>query len=166
MSYLNIHQGITKTKSSVIRASRTTIAALVIVIAVSTVWAQSVLPLPQPTVSTVPPNGDVNPYGVAFVPYHVASGLTLQPDDILVSNFNNSLNLQGTGTTVIRVNANGQQSVFYQSPIPLGDSRPPWVWFSGVSSLWATPPPLMAPLPLCRRDRFRSSMATASLSEA
>ena len=119
MSYINIYQDITKSKSSVVRASMMTIAALVIVIAASTVWAQSVLPLPQPTVSTVPPNGDVNPYGVAFVPYHVASGLTLQPDDILVSNFNNNLNLQGTGTTIIRVNANGQQSLFYQSPNPV-----------------------------------------------
>ncbi len=118
MSYINIYQGITKSKSSVVRASGMTIAALVMVITVS-VWAQSVLPLPQPTVSTVPPNGDVNPYGVAFVPYHVASGLTLQPDDILVSNFNNNLNLQGTGTTIIRVNANGQQSLFYRSSNPV-----------------------------------------------
>ncbi len=112
MSYAKI----TNCKSFAVCASRITIAVLAMVITVSTVWAQPLLPLPQPTVSTVPPNGDVNPYGVVFVPHAVAGGLTLQPDDILVSNFNNNLNLQGTGTTIIRVNANGQQSLFYQSP--------------------------------------------------
>ena len=59
-------------------------------------------------VSTVPPNGDLNPYGVAFVPANFASGNgPLQPGDILVSNFNNSDNLQGTGTTIVRIPANG-----------------------------------------------------------
>ena len=33
------------------------------------------LPSPVVTVSTVPPNGDVNPYGVAFVPKNFQSGL-------------------------------------------------------------------------------------------
>lgn len=83
----------------------------------SIAWAQQtqpVLPPPAPVVSTIPPNGDVNPYGIAFVPHHVTAGLTLRPDDILVSNFNNAENLQGTGTTILRV-SNGQRSVFYQS---------------------------------------------------
>ena len=31
-----------------------------------------------------------------------------------MSNFNNALNLQGTGTTIVRVDKNGQQSLFYQ----------------------------------------------------
>ena len=48
-------------------------------------------------VSTLPPNGDLNPYGVAFVPLLFQSGSgPVQPGDILVSNFNNSSNLQGT----------------------------------------------------------------------
>src|SRR5215471_5173764 len=52
----------------------------------------------QMIVSTVPPNGDVNPYGVAFVPQGFQSGSgPLRAGDILVSNFNNSKNLQGTG---------------------------------------------------------------------
>jgi hypothetical protein len=50
--------------------------------------------------STVPANGDVNPYGVAVVP--VSSGL-LEQNHVLVSNFNNSGNLQGTGTTIVQV---------------------------------------------------------------
>src|SRR5712675_2341686 len=47
--------------------------------------------------STVPANGDVNPYGVAVVPRgtgHLGRG------NILVSNFNNKANVQGTGTTI------------------------------------------------------------------
>ena len=50
--------------------------------------------------STVPANGDVNPYGVAVVP--INSGL-LEQRHVLVSNFNNSANLQGTGTTIVQV---------------------------------------------------------------
>jgi hypothetical protein len=75
--------------------------------------------MPQ-TVSTVPANGDVNPYGVAFVPKGFAGGGSLQPGDVLVSNFNNSGNLQGTGTTIVRVTPGGQQSVFYKGPPGVG----------------------------------------------
>jgi hypothetical protein len=72
------------------------------------------LPTPARAVSTVPPNGDVNPYGVAFVPVGFPSSV-LQPGDILVSNFNNNQNLQGTGTTIVRIPANGgATSVFFQ----------------------------------------------------
>ena len=77
-------------------------------------------PLPQPTVSTVPPNGDVNPYGVAFVPKNFAPGGVLNPGDVLVSNFNNAQNLQGTGTTIVRITPNGQSSVFFQGNRGLG----------------------------------------------
>ena len=42
------------------------------------------------SVSTVPANGDVNPYGVAFVPLGFPAGGTINPGDILVSNFNNA----------------------------------------------------------------------------
>jgi hypothetical protein len=59
--------------------------------------------------STLPPNGDVNPYGVAIVP--VTTG-RLVKGDILVSNFNNSGNAQGTGTTIVEIAPNGTLSVF------------------------------------------------------
>jgi len=72
------------------------------------------------TVSTVPPNGDLNPYGVAFVPHGVPAGGALTPGDILVSNFNNKQNQQGTGTTIIRVSPTGTPSVFYQAPVGHG----------------------------------------------
>jgi hypothetical protein len=75
---------------------------------------------PMRTASTVPPNGDVNPYGVAFVPVGFARGGVLKPGDLLVSNFNNSNNLQGTGTTIVRVTPGNQTSVFYQSPPGVG----------------------------------------------
>jgi hypothetical protein len=45
--------------------------------------------------STVPFNGDLNPYGVAFVPNGFPSAGPLHVGDILVSNFNNQNNLQG-----------------------------------------------------------------------
>jgi hypothetical protein len=78
------------------------------------------LPPPPATVSTVPANGDVNPYGVTFVPPGFAAGGTLQPGDILVSNFNNNQNLQGTGTTIVSVAPNGKTSLFFQGKAPLG----------------------------------------------
>ena len=58
-------------------------------------------------VSTIPANGDLNPYGVAFVPSGFPSGGLLTPGDILVSNFNNSTNTQGTGTTIVNIARNG-----------------------------------------------------------
>ena len=71
----------------------------------------------QRIVSTVPPNGDLNPYGVAFVPQGFQSGAgPLRPGDILVSNFNNNMNLQGTGTTIVRVSATGAVSTFLAGP--------------------------------------------------
>lgn len=71
--------------------------------------------MPQQSTSTVPANGDVNPYGVAFVPHGFHGGGAIQPGDVLVSNFNNSMNLQGTGTTIVRITPSGQQSLFFQS---------------------------------------------------
>ena len=72
------------------------------------------LPSPVLVVSTVPANGDVNPYGVAFVPPGFPTGV-LTPGDILVSNFNNAQNLQGTGTTIVRVPQQGSPSLFFTS---------------------------------------------------
>jgi hypothetical protein len=57
--------------------------------------------------STIPANGDLNPYGLAFVPAGFASGGIIMPGDVLVSNFNNSTNCQATGTTIIKLTPNG-----------------------------------------------------------
>ena len=72
--------------------------------------------VPTLAVSTVPANGDLNPYGVAFVPSGFPRGGTLNPGDILVSNFNASSNLQGTGTTIVKIDSSGQQALFFQAP--------------------------------------------------
>ena len=56
--------------------------------------------------STIPASGDLNPYGVAFVPKGFP-GETLAAGDVLVSNFNNSLNLQGEGTTIVQLRPHG-----------------------------------------------------------
>jgi hypothetical protein len=60
---------------------------------------------------TVPGNGDVNPYGIATVPRSVGA---LVRGNILISNFNNSENLQGTGSTIVQLTPAGSLSVFAQ----------------------------------------------------
>jgi hypothetical protein len=57
--------------------------------------------------STIPANGDLNPYGVAFVPQGFPGGGLIAPGDVLISNFNNFNNLQGTGTTIVKLTPNG-----------------------------------------------------------
>src|SRR5215469_1250610 len=59
--------------------------------------------------STVPKNGDVNPYGLFVVPStvgHLVAGAAL------VSNFNNHRNLQGTGRTIVQISPSGNVSLF------------------------------------------------------
>ncbi len=48
--------------------------------------------------STVPSNGDQNPYAVVVAP--VSAG-KVQKDDVLITNFNDKNNLQGLGTTIV-----------------------------------------------------------------
>ena len=57
----------------------------------------------------MPANGDVNPYGVAVVP---RSAGDLHQGNVLVSNFNNAANTQGTGTTIVQVRPGGAVSQF------------------------------------------------------
>ncbi|HEY6295665.1 MAG TPA: hypothetical protein VIX15_08375 [Streptosporangiaceae bacterium] len=72
--------------------------------------------------STVPANGDVNPYGVAAVP---ASAGLLRQGDILVSNFNDKANVQGTGTTLVEVSTDGHATLFASiSALPKGQACP------------------------------------------
>jgi hypothetical protein len=59
--------------------------------------------------STVPANGDVNPYGLAVVPTSVGA---LRAGDFLVSNFNAKSNNQGTGTTIVELTPAGKLSLF------------------------------------------------------
>jgi hypothetical protein len=59
--------------------------------------------------STVPANGDVNPYGLAVVG---SSAGSLKAGDYLISNFNAKSNNQGTGTTIVQMTPAGKLSVF------------------------------------------------------
>jgi hypothetical protein len=59
--------------------------------------------------STVPGNGDVNPYGVAVIPRSTGD---LFRGNVLVSNFNNKANVQGTGTTIVEITPSGKMWVF------------------------------------------------------
>ena len=59
--------------------------------------------------STVPSNGDVNPYGVAQVKRSTGN---LTQGNILVSNFNNVSNLQGKGSTIVQISPDGSFSQF------------------------------------------------------
>ncbi|MBZ5669372.1 MAG: hypothetical protein LAO04_06565 [Acidobacteriia bacterium] len=61
--------------------------------------------------STVPANGDINPYGVAEVKRTVGN---LVAGHFLISNFNAFTNLQGTGTTIVDVGPEGGTSLFAQ----------------------------------------------------
>jgi DNA-binding beta-propeller fold protein YncE len=74
--------------------------------------------------STMPSNGDVNPYGVAFVPEHFPEGGAIAAGDVLVSNFNNAGNEQGAGTTIVQLKPKGPIAppgnavVFFASSLP------------------------------------------------
>lgn len=59
--------------------------------------------------STVPKNGDINPYGMAVVPKTTGS---LVQGEILISNFNNAKNMQGTGTTIMEISPGGHVTQF------------------------------------------------------
>ena len=72
--------------------------------------------------STVPAQGDVNPYGIAVVP---ATAGRLTAGSILVSNFNDKANVQGTGTTIVQVSPAGQTSLFADvAKLPAGMACP------------------------------------------
>ena len=63
--------------------------------------------------TTVPGNGDVNPYGVAVVPRSTGD---LFAGNVLISNFNNKANAQGTGTTIVEVTPSGGHWLFARVP--------------------------------------------------
>ena len=65
--------------------------------------------------STVPLNGDQNPYGVAVVPRTTGK---LVEGHVLVSNFNNNGSNggeQGTGTSIVDIAPNGHLELFAES---------------------------------------------------
>jgi len=59
--------------------------------------------------STVPANGDINPYGIVLLSTSTGK---LHAGSLLVSNFNDKGNNQGTGTTIVEITPAGKQSLF------------------------------------------------------
>jgi hypothetical protein len=58
---------------------------------------------------TVPHNGDVNPYGIFVVRQSTGR---LHAGDVLISNFNNKHNQQGTGNTIVEISPSGHRTLF------------------------------------------------------
>jgi hypothetical protein len=65
-------------------------------------------------VSTIPDNGDVNPYAVVVAPISVGK---IKKGDVLVDNFNDHNNLQGLGTTIVDYGA-GSNAVTVFASVP------------------------------------------------
>lgn len=59
--------------------------------------------------STIPANGDVNPYALLVAP--VSAGKIVK-GDLLVDNFNDKGNDQGTGSTIVQVTPQGKVALF------------------------------------------------------
>ena len=91
-------------------------------------------------VSTIAPNGDTNPYGLAIAPanYTGINATTgaknvLQPGDVLIANFSNSTGAN-TGTTLMRyVASTGTVSQYYQEKTAAG---PAAIAISNLGATW------------------------------
>jgi len=114
-----------------VKAKLTLISTLLLLVPSSLLLAHddengAFLPDQVRSASTIPGNGDLNPYGVAFVPPGFPAGGMVSPGNILVSNFNSSANLQGTGSTIVDItpgppsNPAGSAQVFFQGGAGLG----------------------------------------------
>ncbi len=90
-----------------IRVSRVLVLLGVVSVLLTAAYAANI----KVIASTVPSNGDVNPYGLVVIPATVGS---LTAGNLLVSNFNNAANLQGTGTTIMQISPDGTVSQFAQ----------------------------------------------------
>jgi hypothetical protein len=62
--------------------------------------------------STVPENGDQNPYAIVVAPVSVGK---IQQNDVLIDNFNNLSNLQGLGTTIVNYNPTTRKTTLFAS---------------------------------------------------
>ena len=102
-------------KLGLLIAGLTATLVALLLLSAGAAYAQDKLNAKSATVSTVsstvPSNGDINPYGVFAVPRTVGR---LNKDSILISNFNASNNFQGTGTTIVQISPTGNFSLFAQ----------------------------------------------------
>ena len=103
--------------SSAARSSRVVIF-LAATLAGSTSLSAQLFPVPrQIPITANAPNGigDVNPYGIAFVPPGITTSQqsAFNSGDLLISNFNNANNVAGTGTTITRITPQGVLTNFF-----------------------------------------------------
>ncbi|MBN3858476.1 hypothetical protein G3N59_34320 [Paraburkholderia sp. Ac-20340] len=61
-------------------------------------------------INTVPDNGDQNPYALVVAP--VSAG-TVKQGDVLIDNFNNAANMQGTGSTIVDYHPDTKQMTLF-----------------------------------------------------
>jgi hypothetical protein len=111
--------------------------------------------LPQ-QVSTIPANGDVNPYGLAFVPFVFPPSLAVKPGQILVSNFNNQTT-QGLGTTIVSIDpSSGHTGLFFQATSAIGFTNALTIAHAGLVFAGSLPtssgPPEPGPLLVLDRN--------------
>jgi hypothetical protein len=65
-------------------------------------------------INTVPDNGDQNPYALFVAPVSAGS---IKKGDVLIDNFNNAANLQGTGSTIVNYRPDTKEmTLFAQIP--------------------------------------------------
>ena len=62
--------------------------------------------------STIPANGDVNPYALIVAPFSVGK---IKQGDVLIDNFNDRNNLQGVGTTIVDYNTDSNTTSLFGS---------------------------------------------------
>jgi hypothetical protein len=93
----------------------------------------STLGAPRQVSSTVPANGDVNPYGIVVVPTSIGR---LIKGDTIVSNYNDKANAQGTGRTIVEVSPAGVLSTFATiGALPTSKSCPGGIGLSTALSI-------------------------------
>jgi streptogramin lyase len=84
---------------------------------------------------TVPSNGDQNPYAIVVAP--VSAG-AIHAGDVLVTNFNDETNLQGLGSTIVRIDpATKQMTQFAKLPRTL-PSCPGGIGFTTAMTMLKT----------------------------
>jgi hypothetical protein len=104
--------------------------------------------------STVPANGDVNPYGIALIR---ASAGKLVAGDLLISNYNSKANVQGTGTTIMQASPAGQVSQFADvTSLPAGQSCPGGVGLDTALSVLPDGYVVVGSLPQTKAGRLPS----------
>jgi hypothetical protein len=64
----------------------------------------------QTLTSTVPENGDQNPYAIVVASVSIGK---VQKEDVLIDNFNNISNLQGLGTTIVDYNPTTKKTTLF-----------------------------------------------------